>query len=126
MLIIDDDVGLCQVMKMFFEDRDYNVTVLHNGHEAISYLETQKPQIVLLDVGLPDLSGLDVLKIIRQTDPNINVVMITGYETDYLMELGGDLGEVTFINKPFGIETLKEIVENIQNEEIKNKEIKDD
>ena len=115
LLVVDDDKSLCYVIEHFFEDKKYNVTVINNGSDAMSYLEKERPDLVFLDIGLPDISGLDVLKRIKEIDTAIKVIIITGYEADEKMVLLKSLNPDAFIHKPFSLEDLEKELLKLQN-----------
>ncbi|MFW6134258.1 MAG: response regulator [Elusimicrobiota bacterium] len=108
LLIVDDDKSLCVPIKKFFEDNNYKVDMVHDGRSALKYIENKRPHLVFLDIGLPDISGIEVLKKIKEIDETIKVIMITAYEGNEKMREAKKLGASEYIRKPFELEYLRE------------------
>ncbi|MFR1709936.1 MAG: response regulator [Clostridium sp.] len=99
-LVVDDDKNICEVIKMYLENSGYNVKVSNDGREAQEAFTNYKPDLVLLDVMLPYLDGIDVLKWIRR-DSETPVIMITAKGETFDKVLGLELGADDYIVKPF-------------------------
>src|ERR1035441_8431366 len=106
LLIVDDDISLCKTLKQFFEGRNYRVQVAHEGPEAIAKVQQFRPHLMFLDIGLPGMSGMEVLKEVKQKDPSIRIIMITGQTEDELMRQARLLGADDYVTKPFTLEYL--------------------
>lgn len=99
-LVVDDDKNICEVIKMYLENSGYHVKVANDGREAQESFSSYKPDLVLLDVMLPYLDGIDVLKWIRR-DSETPVIMITAKGETFDKVLGLELGADDYIVKPF-------------------------
>jgi two-component system, OmpR family, response regulator ResD len=99
-LVVDDDKNICEVIKMYLESSGYAVKVANNGKEAQELFSNYKPELVLLDVMLPYIDGIDVLKWIRK-DHETPVIMITAKGETFDKVLGLELGADDYIVKPF-------------------------
>ena len=89
----------------------------HDGNEAVSLYKELIPNVVLLDVKMPNKNGFEALEEIKKINENANVIMITG-EQDLATEIKlQELGAITIIQKPFEIERIIEIIKKIQNSE---------
>ena len=99
-LVVDDDKNICEVIKMYLENSGYHVKVANDGREAQEVFSNYKPDLVLLDVMLPYLDGIDVLKWIRR-DSETPVIMITAKGETFDKVLGLELGADDYIVKPF-------------------------
>ncbi|MEG1256921.1 response regulator transcription factor [Clostridium sp.] len=99
-LVVDDDKNICEVIKMYLENSGYHVKVANDGREAQEAFSNYKPDLVLLDVMLPYMDGIDVLKWIRK-DSEIPVIMITAKGETFDKVLGLELGADDYIVKPF-------------------------
>ena len=108
MLVVDDEPGVCDFIEGFFGERDYEVDSACNGQEAIDKVESQKPDIVLLDIRLPVVDGFKTFKKIQEIDGSIKTIFITAY-TDFGMTKKRLLNEgaYAFVEKP--ISSLKEL-----------------
>ena len=110
-LIVDDEEELCEALKDFFEYKGYEVYTSDTGEKALEVVNTQSPNWVLLDIKLPDISGLDVLKEIKRRTTNTNVVMITGGLDDgENLEKSLRLGAFEYITKPFTLDYLENVL----------------
>lgn len=124
-LIVDDDQNICEVIKMYVENAGYDTKVCHNGKEAEDVFQEYKPDLVLLDIMLPYIDGIDVLKWIRK-EYETPVIMLTAKGETFDKVLGLELGADDYIVKPFEPKELLARVKavlrryNIDNE---NKEI---
>ncbi|AND86188.1 Response regulator (CheY-like receiver domain and HTH-type DNA-binding domain) [Clostridium tyrobutyricum DIVETGP] len=99
-LIVDDDENICEVIKMYVESAGYEVNVTHDGKSAQDIFLTYKPDLVLLDIMLPNVDGIDVLKWIRK-DFDTPVIMLTAKGETFDKVLGLELGADDYIVKPF-------------------------
>src|SRR6266568_4256793 len=100
-LVVDDDPDIREVLKDRLESLGYRVLLAATGAEGLELLEKQNPQVVLLDIEMPAMSGLEVLKEIRKRELDITVVMITAYGTIERAVEAMKEGAYDFIPKPF-------------------------
>jgi two-component system response regulator (stage 0 sporulation protein F) len=110
LLIVDDDLQIADFLRTFFVDRGYNVFVAGDGDKALALVKKEKPHIVLLDIKIPNISGMEVLRQIRDIDKNIKVIMMTGVDDDAMMSLAKEYGAVDYITKPFSLHHLEDNV----------------
>jgi two-component system KDP operon response regulator KdpE len=104
-LIIEDDERICNFISAILTSNNYKLIKTEKGKEAISMAASQCPDLILLDLGLPDMDGIDVLKTIRQwTNTPIIVISARGHEREKVEAL--DLGADDYITKPFGTAEL--------------------
>jgi two-component system response regulator CpxR len=99
LLIADDDIELCELLKEFFESEDFQVQLAHDGKAALLAMETAAPDLVVLDVMMPEMNGLDVLKELRR-DSRLPVIMLTARGDDLDRILGLELGADDYVAKP--------------------------
>lgn len=99
-LVVDDDENICEVMKMYLESSGYDTKLCHDGKEAQEVFLEYKPDLVLLDIMLPHVDGIDVLKWIRR-DGETPVIMITAKGDTFDKVLGLELGADDYMVKPF-------------------------
>jgi DNA-binding NtrC family response regulator len=100
-LVVDDDLDVLEVLKDRLESLGYRVLATANGKESLELLEKQNPQIALLDIEMPDMSGIEVLKEIRKREIDVTVVMITAHGTIERAVQAMKAGAYDFIPKPF-------------------------
>lgn len=107
MLVVDDEIEICDFLKTFFEERNYKVLTALNGETAIKVAEQEKPAIVLLDIKMPGCDGMEVLKRIKSMHPSTKVIMVTAIETREKIEEAIRLGADNYITKPLSLEYLE-------------------
>ena len=108
-LIVDDEVGARESFKMILKN-DYEVFLAKDAEEAFQQIKVNSPDVILLDIILPDLDGLKVLEKIKQNDPDIIVIMITATKTVKTAVEAMKLGAYDYVTKPFDIDELRLII----------------
>jgi len=113
LMLVDDDPQLRRVVSMFFELEGYNVLQADDGRAAIRMLAEYLPDVILLDLMMPEVTGLEVCQHVRGTErlKKIPVVIFTAAEMkeDELQAAGAD----RFITKPYSLEGLRRVVRNL-------------
>jgi putative PEP-CTERM system response regulator len=108
-LVVDDEVGARESLKMILKN-DYEMFLAKNAEEAFAQVKAHSPDVILLDIILPDLDGLKVLERIKQSDPDIIVIMITATKTVKTAVEAMKLGANDYVTKPFDIDELRLII----------------
>jgi two-component system nitrogen regulation response regulator NtrX len=80
-LVVDDEASICQSLSAILTDEGYQVLVAGSGEDAIKSVDNEMPQLVLLDIWLPGIDGLETLKAIKAAHPNVLVIMMSGHGT---------------------------------------------
>ena len=111
MLVVDDETEICDFLKAFFEDRDYEVKTANSGETAMLSVEESKPQVILLDIHMPGMDGMSALREIKSRFPGIKVIMVTALETREKIEEALRLGADNYITKPLSLEYLEKDVQ---------------
>ncbi|UXR77943.1 MULTISPECIES: response regulator transcription factor [unclassified Staphylococcus] len=105
-LIIEDDEKIARVIELELEYAGYQVTKAHTGRQGLNIYETEQVDLILLDVMIPELNGLEVLRRIRMSDTETRIIMLTARDT-VMDKVGGlDSGANDYMTKPFEIEEL--------------------
>jgi len=112
LLIVDDEVEICDFLKMFFEERDFDVEVAYSGADALQKAAVFKPAVMLLDIKIPGMDGLEVLKRVKKEFPGIRVLMVTALETSEKINEALRLGADNYITKPLSLEYLENDVKD--------------
>jgi CheY-like chemotaxis protein len=107
-LIVEDDITLLEVIKLMLSD--YEVILAANGREAVEKYRIYKPDIVLMDIVMPDMSGIEATKEILKMDPNAKILAITAFAVHKGKEML-EAGALEIIEKPF---RRKELIERIE------------
>lgn len=110
LLVADDERKICRLLESFFAERGYHVLLAHDGPAALSTIRAERPHLVFLDLHMPGLDGLEILKSTREIDETIKVIVITAVEDETLIEEVRKLGAVDYVIKPFSLEYLQEEV----------------
>ena len=113
-LIVEDDVDLAEMLDTLFQDLGYEVSTTHYGEEALVLCEERMPEVVILDIYLPDINGYEVCRRLRNNllTKHIAVILLTQRTLKGDKLLGLELGAVDYITKPFDTEELKLRVKN--------------
>jgi DNA-binding response OmpR family regulator len=106
LLIVDDEPKVCECLRLFFSAKGYAARCAYTGEQALESLLEDQPDIVLLDIGLPGLSGLEVLKRSRDLCPHAHVIMVSGYTDGETEETARAHGAKAYITKPFDFSDL--------------------
>jgi DNA-binding response OmpR family regulator len=100
-LLVEDDDVLGETLKDFFEDNELSVAWAQDGNAALELFESFKPQLILLDIILPEKDGFEVIREIRKTNSIIPIIIMTGTQLEYSDQIKGfDLGAVNYLSKP--------------------------
>jgi len=111
-LIIDDEVELCQNLSEMLkeEEEGYRVSVANSGKKGLAKIKEEVPDLVLLDIKMPEMDGIETLEKIKAIDKDILVIMLTAYQTVETAVKAMKLGAYDYISKPFNYEELKIII----------------
>ena len=109
-LVVDDEQDIRETLKDILEKEGYSVEMAGSGTEAISKIDSIKPDLILMDVRMPGMNGVDLLKKLREINEDVPVAMITAYEDVALAEEALKLGAYDYIKKPFDLDYLRESV----------------
>lgn len=99
-LIVDDDINICELLRLYIEREDYSVVIANDGEQAVELFNQEQPDLVLLDIMLPKMDGWQVCKEIRKNS-NRPIIMLTAKGELFDKILGLELGADDYIIKPF-------------------------
>lgn len=109
-LIVDDQYGIRILLNEVFHKEGYKTFQAANGFQALEIAQDHSPDLVLLDMKIPGMDGIEILKRLKANDPDIRVIIMTAYgELDMIQE-AKKLGALTHFAKPFDIDELREAV----------------
>jgi excisionase family DNA binding protein len=109
-LVVDDDLSLQELFKSFLKKIGFSRVVVGTAKDAIHSLRKQKFDLMFLDLQLPDAPGDQVYKTAKQIDPDLNVIVITGYPDSEMLDRILQISPVTVLKKPLKIEQLNQMV----------------
>ena len=98
-VLIDDEIDFLEIMKMRFESNGYVVKMTSNGSEALELVRKEKPDAVILDILMPGIDGLDILKKIRAENPRLPVFMMTAFSNEERRDIASKFNASDFILK---------------------------
>ena len=110
LLIVDDEQSYRQLLTLVFETEGYKVRTAKNGREAVEMLQVEPADLVISDVRMPDMDGIELLSAAREFLPDLGVVLMTAFASVETARDAFKLGADDFIQKPFDVEELKLIV----------------
>ncbi len=125
-LVVDDDKNICDLLRMYLEKEGYTVVLAHNGMDAVNTFHIENPNLVLLDIMLPQLDGWQVCREIRKTS-EAPIIMLTAKDEIFDKVLGLELGADDYVTKPFN---TKEVIARIKavlrrTSVVKNEDVKE-
>ncbi|MCL1945006.1 MAG: response regulator transcription factor [Firmicutes bacterium] len=110
-LVVDDDVHICQLYPLYFKKEGYETVICHNGNDALKLIKSDSFSIVLLDVMMPDLDGMETLIHIRQISKSLPVILVSA-KSEKVDIIGGlEIGADDYITKPF---EMQEVISRIK------------
>jgi len=111
-LLVDDEISIRQSLSGILEDEGYQTSSAEDGHKALAMLEVESFDIVLLDIWMPGIDGIEVLKRIKQSNPQLPVIMISGHGNVETAVKATRLGAIDFIEKPLDLQKILLSIEN--------------
>ena len=109
-LIVDDEKDTCEILAEILSDEGYETFSARSGRSALVKVEKEKPDLVLLDIKMPQMDGIEGLERIKKIDKGIAVIMITAYGALNTARGAMRLGAYDYITKPFDVNLIKGIV----------------
>lgn len=114
-LVVDDEESICKSLKAILSDEGYQVLLAGSGEDAVKIVEEEMPQLVLLDVWLPGMDGLETLQAIKKINPQTLVIIMSGHGTIETAVKATKLGAFDFIEKPLSLDKIIILVNNAIN-----------
>jgi len=116
LVVVDDEQGVLDVVSRFARRAGFDVFACPGGREAIAHLQTRRADLVMVDLRMPDLGGLDVLRAIRETDPYCQTVLMTGYASVDTAVEAIKLGAMDYLTKPLDFARLEQLLKSVREE----------
>ncbi|HHX65466.1 MAG TPA: response regulator [Chloroflexi bacterium] len=102
-LVVDDDLGIRETMFDILTLENYSVDVAASGEEAVERCRKERYDVALLDIRMPGMNGVETLRVLREIDPNLRVIMITGHEVGDLASEAMEAGAEAVFRKPLDV-----------------------
>lgn len=112
-LIIEDDEGMRSLLKDFLEEEGYEIDSVDNGSEAFRKIVKEVYDLIVTDVRMPGLSGLDILPGIRKLQPEAPVIVITAFGDKEVYRRAFERGATAYLEKPIHLENLKNLIQKM-------------
>lgn len=112
-LIVDDQLGVRRLLFETFREDHHEVEMAANGEDAVLLLQAFKPELILMDMKMPGINGIETLRQVRALDQQVGVIMMTAYGDAQNMEQAKELGILHYLGKPFDLFELRERVREI-------------
>lgn len=112
-LIVDDEKNIVSSLKEILADEGYDISVADDGLDALDIIQSDPPDLLLLDIWLPGMDGIEVLKTVKTYHPNIEVLIMSGHGTIDTAVKATKLGAYDFIEKPFSMDLLTQSVQSV-------------
>lgn len=113
-LVVDDEPQVLEILDTFLSMKGYEVTTAGNGQDALSRYKEGRPHIVLLDIRMPEVSGMDVLRKIRESDQQTVVIVVSGFGDMETVQEALEMGADHYIEKPMNLSGLFDTLTSCQ------------
>ena len=111
-MIVDDEPALLEVFSLYFSDKGWEVARAKNGKDALAQLEAFQPQVILADIHMPVMNGIEFLQALYDSKNEVPLIFITGFRDLELTQRAWGLGAFDFLDKPINIQKVLLIAEN--------------
>ncbi len=107
-LVVDDDPNVQEILREFLSAKGYEVSKAGDGVEALRKVKEERPHLILLDIQMPKMDGLEVLRRLREIDKEVSVIMITSVNEQEIARKAMELGAFDYIVKPLDLPYLEQ------------------
>ena len=104
--VVDDEPSILNTLSSILEDEGYQVALAKNGEEALKVIQMEPPDVVILDIWMPELDGLEVLTRVRELFPSMMVIMMSGHGSVETAVKATKLGAYDYLEKPLDLEKV--------------------
>jgi two-component system, NtrC family, response regulator HydG len=116
LVVVDDEQGILDVVSRFAERAGYEVVPCADGRSGITQIQTRRPDLVLMDLRMPDVGGIEILRAIREIDPHCATVLMTGYASVDTAVEAIKLGAMDYLSKPLDFGRLERLLTGVKEE----------
>ncbi|MCD6160886.1 MAG: response regulator [candidate division Zixibacteria bacterium] len=107
-LLVDDEKDFVHALSERLQTRNFESAVVYDGEEALSFVEGDEPEVIVLDLKMPGIDGIEVLRQVKQNHPRTEVIILTGHGSEKEENLAAELGAFAYFQKPVDIDKLSE------------------
>ncbi len=115
-LLFSDEKEFFQTLSGRLQARDLGAPIAYDGEQALQVVENENPDIIVMDIRMPDITGIDILNLLKNKKPELEVIIITGHGSDKERKKCLDLGAFAYFNKPVDIESLSRAISGAQHQ----------
>ncbi len=105
-LIVDDEIQICELLAEYLSQRGHHVHSAHDGATALAFVDKEHPQLIILDLDMPGMHGVDVFRKLREKNYRGGIMMMTGSRDEQLLNTAMSLGPIDLVGKPFDLERI--------------------
>ena len=105
-LLVDDEKEFVETLADRLNMRDLDASTAHNGEQALSLVKKEEPDVIVLDLKMPGIDGIEVLRRVRKAYPNVEVIILTGHGSEQDEEAARSLGAFDYMKKPVDLQAL--------------------
>jgi len=113
-LVVDDEPTICSMMNVFLTQIGYEVRTVNSGDDAITAFDEDPPEMVLLDISMPGIRGIDVLQLMKHRKSDCGIIMLSAYGDDQTIQEALNMGAYCYIQKPMELMDLKQRLEELR------------
>ena len=110
-LVVEDEPIIRELLLEFLTRLGYQVLLADSGKEALEYLGNKQIQLALVDLKLPDMEGIEVIKQLKKINPKLTCIVMTAYPTPASQQMAKELGVAAYLTKPFQLSNLQSLLE---------------
>jgi DNA-binding NtrC family response regulator len=105
-LLVDDEKEFVHTLSERLSTRNLESSIVYNGEEALDFVKNDEPDVMVLDLKMPGIDGIEVLRRVKREHPNVEVIILTGHGSDKEESLAEELGAFAYLHKPVNIDLL--------------------
>jgi DNA-binding response OmpR family regulator len=113
-LVVDDEPAICNLMNVYLSRQGYRVQTANTGEDALVLFQEALPDIVLLDISMPSMRGIDVLRQMKKINAACGVIMLSAYGDDETIQEAMDMGAFCYIQKPMELTELNAKIKELR------------
>ena len=112
-LIVDDEAEICNILQLFFQKQGYQVIVSTDGDSALPLAMQEHPNIIILDMKMPGISGVEVLRILKENHNPAKVIILSAVKDDSVIKETLRMGADGYLTKPFRLEHVAQLLASV-------------
>lgn len=106
-LVVDDEIWACDAIKLFMEEKGHDAITAFSGEEALEKVKNEKPDLILLDIRMPGMDGMEVLKRVREFNKDVGIIMVTAVKDEEIGKEALKSGADEYVTKPIDLNHLE-------------------